>query len=197
MTTTTDTPEDKAETIGLPYPNKRRKIVDPDTGRTAASARSAKSARAAITSCSAISKCPTPPPRRSTARGGCTPAIWLPWTIAAIARPGPPQGHDHPRRREHLSARDRGSAVTHPRRRGRGLRRARTRNGARKSPPSSGLRRARCRQGGAPRLHSRLARPHKSPRHWFRGRIFPLTGSGKIQKFKLREEWTKGDLAAL
>jgi fatty-acyl-CoA synthase len=26
---------------------------------------------------------------------------------------------------------------------------------------------------------------------------FPLTGSGKIQKFKLREAWTKGELRAI
>jgi fatty-acyl-CoA synthase len=26
---------------------------------------------------------------------------------------------------------------------------------------------------------------------------FPLTGSGKIQKFKLRESWAKGELTAL
>jgi fatty-acyl-CoA synthase len=26
---------------------------------------------------------------------------------------------------------------------------------------------------------------------------FPLTGSGKIQKFKLRESWTKGELTAI
>ncbi len=39
---------------------------------------------------------------------------------------GPPEGHDHPRRREHLSAGDRGAAVPAPeRRRGRGGRPAR------------------------------------------------------------------------
>ena len=39
--------------------------------------------------------------------------------------------------------------------------------------------------------------PHKVPRHWFRVDAFPLTGSGKIQKFKLRDMCTKGELAAL
>jgi len=29
--------------------------------------------------------------------------------------------------------------------------------------------------------------PHKTPRQWFVVEAFPLTGSGKIQKFKLRE----------
>jgi fatty-acyl-CoA synthase len=35
--------------------------------------------------------------------------------------------------------------------------------------------------------------PHKTPRHWFAVEQFPLTGSGKIQKFKLREQWATGD----
>ena len=39
--------------------------------------------------------------------------------------------------------------------------------------------------------------PHKTPRHWFVVEAFPLTGSGKIQKFKLREAWTKGEMKAI
>ena len=39
--------------------------------------------------------------------------------------------------------------------------------------------------------------PHKPPRHWFVIEAFPMTGSGKIQKFKLRELWAKGELRAL
>jgi len=39
--------------------------------------------------------------------------------------------------------------------------------------------------------------PHKTPKHWFVVEAFPLTGSGKIQKFKLREFWAKGELQAL
>ncbi len=34
--------------------------------------------------------------------------------------------------------------------------------------------------------------PHKTPQHWFEIEDFPLTGSGKIQKFKLREQWQAG-----
>jgi fatty-acyl-CoA synthase len=34
--------------------------------------------------------------------------------------------------------------------------------------------------------------PHKTPKHWFAVDAFPLTGSGKIQKFKLREQWAEG-----
>ena len=39
--------------------------------------------------------------------------------------------------------------------------------------------------------------PHKTPKHWFVVDAFPLTGSGKIQKFKLREAWTKGEMTAI
>jgi len=35
--------------------------------------------------------------------------------------------------------------------------------------------------------------PHKTPRQWFEVKEFPLTGSGKIQKFKLREQWVDGE----
>jgi fatty-acyl-CoA synthase len=38
---------------------------------------------------------------------------------------------------------------------------------------------------------------HKTPRHWFVVEAFPLTGSGKIQKFKLREFWARGEMRAL
>ena len=39
--------------------------------------------------------------------------------------------------------------------------------------------------------------PHKTPRHWFALQAFPLTGSGKIQKFRLREMWQRGELTPL
>ena len=39
--------------------------------------------------------------------------------------------------------------------------------------------------------------PHKSPKHWVVVEAFPLTGSGKIQKFKLRDAWIKGEMAAI
>ncbi len=39
--------------------------------------------------------------------------------------------------------------------------------------------------------------PHKTPKHWFELDEFPLTGSGKIQKFKLREQWQAGLLTEL
>ena len=45
-------------------------------------------------------------------------------------------------------------------------------------------------------LRAQLA-PNKTPRHWFVLDAFPMTGSGKIQKFKLRERWSQGDLVEL
>ena len=41
-------------------------------------------------------------------------------------------------------------------------------------------------------LREHLA-PHKTPKQWFAVDAFPLTGSGKIQKFKLREQWSSGE----
>ena len=40
-----------------------------------------------------------------------------------------------------------------------------------------------------------LAAPHKTPKQWFSVSEFPLTGSGKIQKFKIREMWLNGECA--
>ncbi|TNE57931.1 MAG: AMP-dependent synthetase [Alphaproteobacteria bacterium] len=34
--------------------------------------------------------------------------------------------------------------------------------------------------------------PQKTPKHWFEVADFPLTGSGKIQKFVLRDQWVDG-----
>ncbi|MFV0278939.1 MAG: AMP-binding protein, partial [Parahaliea sp.] len=39
--------------------------------------------------------------------------------------------------------------------------------------------------------------PQKTPRLWFEVDAFPLTGSGKIQKFRLREQWQAGEYLAL
>ncbi len=35
--------------------------------------------------------------------------------------------------------------------------------------------------------------PQKTPKHWFSVEEFPLTGSGKIQKFALRKQWEAGE----
>jgi fatty-acyl-CoA synthase len=39
--------------------------------------------------------------------------------------------------------------------------------------------------------------PIKTPQHWFEVGEFPLTGSGKIQKFRLREQWQAGEWSEL
>ena len=39
--------------------------------------------------------------------------------------------------------------------------------------------------------------PHKTPRHWYAMGAFPLTGSGKIQKYKLRDLAASGELTEL
>jgi fatty-acyl-CoA synthase len=44
-------------------------------------------------------------------------------------------------------------------------------------------------------LHSYLREhlaPHKTPKVWYHVEGFPLTPSGKIQKFAIREDWEKG-----
>ncbi len=38
--------------------------------------------------------------------------------------------------------------------------------------------------------------PQKTPKAWYRVDEFPLTPSGKIQKFVLVEEWRKGAYSA-
>ena len=45
-------------------------------------------------------------------------------------------------------------------------------------------------------LREHLA-PHKTPKQWFQVDAFPLTGSGKIQKFVLRDQWVAGEWAEL
>ena len=101
----------------------------------------------------------------------------------------PDQGHGHPRRRERLPARDRGVPLRPPGRRRRpGRRRARR-----------ALRRGALRLGPLPR--GRRCEP-TTLREFCRGRIahykvpryvrfvdeFPMTVTGKVQKFKLREQ---------
>lgn len=39
--------------------------------------------------------------------------------------------------------------------------------------------------------------PHKTPKQWFEVEDFPLTGSGKIQKFQLQQDWVDGKFVEL
>lgn len=45
-------------------------------------------------------------------------------------------------------------------------------------------------------LRAHLA-PHKTPKQWYVVPEFPMTGSGKIQKFRLREMWQCGDVTEM
>ncbi len=45
-------------------------------------------------------------------------------------------------------------------------------------------------------LRDNLA-PNKTPKQWFAVDEFPMTGSGKIQKFKLRDDWVAGNWSEL
>ena len=53
--------------------------------------------------------------------------------------------------------------------------------------------RARRRPSSRSFARERLA-PYKTPRTWVFVEAFPLTGSGKVQKFVLREQFVKGEL---
>ena len=44
-------------------------------------------------------------------------------------------------------------------------------------------------------VRTRLA-AQKTPRYWVFVEAYPLTGSGKIQKFALREQWQQGEFQA-
>jgi fatty-acyl-CoA synthase len=44
-------------------------------------------------------------------------------------------------------------------------------------------------------IRERLS-PQKTPKHWIWIDEWPLTGSGKIQKFRLRERFEQGDFRA-
>ena len=83
--------------------------------------------------------------------------------------------------------------------RGRGCRVFRMKNGARSSRAFMRL------AEGAERptdddlkafVRERLS-PQKTPAHWVWMSEFPLTGSGKIQKFQLAEDFAKGELASV
>jgi acyl-CoA synthetase (AMP-forming)/AMP-acid ligase II len=39
--------------------------------------------------------------------------------------------------------------------------------------------------------------PHKTPARWFRATDLPMAGSGKIQKFRLREQIDRAELPEL
>ena len=191
----TDTAEDKGQTVGPPLPHTEVRIVDPVSLETVPiGERGELWARGYFTMIEYFDKpaetADTPVARRLVAHGrprddGRARLLPHRW---------PPQGHDHPRRREPLPRGDRRGALPPSRggrgRRGRSPRRevGRGRGGVPSScgrgSPAEGRR-------AAAYLREHLS-PQKTPSQWFLVDEFPLTGSGKVQKFAIREAWEKG-----
>ena len=133
-------------------------------------------------------------------RGGDRRAGWMHTGDLATHRRGgllqhrrPHQGHGHPRRRERLSARDRGVPATAiPRSRTCRWSACPTRNTARSSAPGSSSSPAR--RADAEEIHGfcrgQIAH-YKIPRYVKFVDEFPMTVTGKVQKFLMREEMVK------
>ena len=199
MTMTTDTIEDKAGTIGLPLPNMETKIVNPDTGKTAAIGEIGEfctrgyhimlgyfempeATAAAIDSDGWLH---TGDLCAMDARGYCTVEGRL---KDMIIRGGE---NIYPRELEELLFRhpkvSEVAVIGLPHEKwGEEV--------AAFIRPAPGA--VIDKEELSAYMRASLA-PHKTPRHWFLIETFPLTGSGKIQKFKLREFWAKGEMQAL
>ena len=199
MTMTTDTIDDKAGTIGLPLPNMETKIINPDTGKTCRDRRDRRVLHARLSRHARLlrnaggdrrgDRCRRLAAYRRSLRDG---------RARLLHGRGPAEGHDHPRRREHLSARARRIVVS-PSQVGEvavvGLPDEKWgEEVAAFIRPAPGA--VIDKEELSAYMRASLAH-HKTPRHWFVVEAFPLTGSGKIQKFKLREFWAKGELQAL
>jgi fatty-acyl-CoA synthase len=86
QTRTTDSVEDKANTIGLPLPNMENKIIDPNTGETVPIGTIGEFCTRGYHVMLGYFEMPTRHRPRSTPTAGCIPAISARWTRAAIAR---------------------------------------------------------------------------------------------------------------
>ena len=105
----------------------------------------------------------------------------------------PDQGHDHPRRRERLPARDRGVPLRPP-----GRRRRAGRRRARRALRRGDLAWVMLREGAAVDeeamrefCRGKIAH-YKVPRYVRPSTSFPMTVTGKVKKFKLREHGDRG-----
>jgi fatty-acyl-CoA synthase len=199
MTMTTDTIEDKAGTIGLPLPNMETKIVNPDTGKTAAIGEIGEfctrgyhvmvgyfemeeATKAAIDSEGWLH---TGDLCAMDARGYCTVEGRL---RDMIIRGGE---NIYPRELEELLFRHPNvgevAVIGLPHEKwGEEV--------AAFIRPAPGA--AIDKEELSDYMRGSLAH-YKTPKHWFWVEAFPLTGSGKIQKFKLRELWAKGEVRPL
>jgi fatty-acyl-CoA synthase len=199
MTMTTDAIEDKAGTIGLPLPNMETKIVNPDTGKTAAIGEIGEfctrgyhvmigyfemddATKAAIDSDGWLH---TGDLCAMDARGYCTVEGRL---KDMIIRGGE---NIYPRELEELLFRHPNvgevAVIGVPHEKwGEEV--------AAFIRPAPGA--AIDKEELSDYMRASLAH-YKTPKHWFCVDAFPLTGSGKIQKFKLRELWANGEVQAL
>jgi fatty-acyl-CoA synthase len=199
MTMTTDTIEDKAGTIGLPLPNMETKIVNPDTGKTAAIGEIGEfctrgyhimlgyfempeATAAAIDSEGWLH---TGDLCAMDARGYCTVEGRL---KDMIIRGGE---NIYPRELEELLFRHpkvgEVAVIGLPHEKwGEEV--------AAFIRPAPGA--VIDQEEMSAYMRASLAH-YKTPKHWFLVEAFPLTGSGKIQKFKLREFWANGEIQAL
>jgi fatty-acyl-CoA synthase len=198
QTMTNDTIADKAGTIGLPLPNMETKIINPDTGKTR-DRRDRRVLHPRLSHHDRLFRNAGSDRRRDRFRRLAAYRRSLRDGRARLLHGrGSPEGHDHPRRGEHLSARTRGTVVSSSQGgRGRSDRPAARKWGEEvaafiRAAPGAVIDKEEL----STYMRASLA-PHKTPRHWFLVKTFPLTGSGKIQKFKLRELWAKGEVQAL
>ena len=179
-------------TVGRVHPHVEIKVVDPETGETVPRGVAGRAVHARLQRDARL----LGRPGRRRARAIDADGWMHTGDLAVMDDDGyvqhrrPHQGHDHPRRREHLPARDRGVPARAAR--------------ASPTPTSSAcpserygeevmawVQAARRRAADRRRTSSPPAAagspPSRSPRHWRIVDDFPMTVTGKIQKFRLRE----------
>ena len=159
QTCANDSVEDKADTIGLPLPNMETKIIDPNTGETVPIGTIGEFCTRGYHVMLGYFEMPDATAAAIDADGWLHTGDSRHGRARILHRPRAAEGHDHPRRREHLPARTGRAAVQAPQgRRGRRDRRSpRTMGrGGRSLHPSRAGRLDR--QGRADRVHARLAR---------------------------------------
>ena len=190
QTTADDDMERRVSTVGRVHPHVEVKIIDPETGQVLP-----RGSRGELCTrgYSVMLGYWDEPEKTAEAIDA---ARWMHTGDLAVMDDGrlrqhrrADQGHGHPRRREHLPARDRGVPVRPPGDRGRpGDRRARreVRRGTVRLGEAAPGRRADRRGRSRPTAPGKIAH-YKVPRYVRFTDEFPMTVTGKVQKFKMRE----------